>query len=39
LIPDRYADVDEDADTIVTLDVRHFRAVRPKHRKAFRLLP
>jgi len=26
-------------DTIVTLDDRHFRAVRPRHRKAFRLLP
>jgi hypothetical protein len=28
-----------DVDTIVTLDVRHFRAVRPRHCKAFRLLP
>jgi predicted nucleic acid-binding protein len=28
-----------DAETIVTLDERHFRAVRPKHRKAFRILP
>jgi hypothetical protein len=28
-----------DAETIVTLDERHFRAVRPKHRKAFRLMP
>jgi hypothetical protein len=27
------------AETIITLDVRHFRAVRPRHRKAFRLLP
>ena len=26
-------------ETIVTLDDRHFRAVRPRHRKAFRLLP
>jgi predicted nucleic acid-binding protein len=28
-----------DAETIVTLDERHFRAVRPKHREAFRLVP
>jgi predicted nucleic acid-binding protein len=28
-----------DIETIVTLDDRHFRAVRPRHRKAFRLLP
>lgn len=28
-----------DIETVVTLDDRHFRAVRPKHRKAFRLLP
>jgi hypothetical protein len=28
-----------DIDTIVTLDDRHFRAVRPRHRKAFSLLP
>lgn len=27
------------AETVITLDVRHFRAVRPRHRKAFRLLP
>jgi predicted nucleic acid-binding protein len=27
------------AETIVTLDARHFRAVRPKHRRAFRLVP
>jgi predicted nucleic acid-binding protein len=26
-------------ETIVTLDDRHFRGVRPRHRKAFRLLP
>ena len=26
-------------ETIVTLDDRHFRAVRPRHRKTFRLLP
>lgn len=26
-------------ETIVTLDDRHFRAVRPRHRQAFRLLP
>lgn len=26
-------------ETIVTLDDRHFRAVRPRHRKAFLLLP
>jgi len=26
-------------DLIVTLDHRHFRAVRPAHRNAFRLLP
>jgi predicted nucleic acid-binding protein len=28
-----------DIETIVTLDVRHFRAVRPRHGKTFRLLP
>jgi predicted nucleic acid-binding protein len=28
-----------DAETIVTLDERHFRAVRPRHRNAFRLAP
>jgi hypothetical protein len=28
-----------DVETIVTLDDRHFRAVRPRHRQAFRLLP
>ena len=28
-----------DIETIVTLDDRHFRAVRPRHRKTFRLLP
>lgn len=28
-----------DAEVIVTLDERHFRAVRPRHRKAFRLVP
>jgi hypothetical protein len=28
-----------DVETIVTLDDRHFRAVRPRHRKTFRLLP
>ena len=28
-----------DIETIVTLDDRHFRAVRPRHRGAFRLLP
>jgi predicted nucleic acid-binding protein len=27
------------AETIVTLDERHFHAVRPKHCRAFRLLP
>jgi predicted nucleic acid-binding protein len=26
-------------ETVVTLDDRHFRAVRPRHRKVFRLLP
>jgi predicted nucleic acid-binding protein len=26
-------------ETVVTLDDRHFRAVRPRHCKAFRLLP
>ena len=26
-------------ETIVTLDDRHFRALRPRHRQAFRLLP
>ena len=28
-----------DIETIATLDDRHFSAVRPRHRKAFRLLP
>ncbi|MGH9657501.1 MAG: PIN domain-containing protein [Bryobacteraceae bacterium] len=28
-----------DIETIVTLDDRHFRAVRPRHRTALRLLP
>jgi predicted nucleic acid-binding protein len=28
-----------DTDLIVTLDQRHFRAVRPRHCDAFRLLP
>lgn len=28
-----------DVDTIATLDERHFRAVRPKHRRAFRIVP
>lgn len=28
-----------DIETVVTLDVRHFRAVRPRHRKAFSLVP
>lgn len=28
-----------DIETIVTLDDRHFRAVRPRHRKTFRLVP
>jgi len=28
-----------DAETIITLDARHFRAVRPRHRRAFRLVP
>lgn len=28
-----------DIETIVTLDDRHFRAIRPRHRQAFRLLP
>ena len=28
-----------DADTILTLDVRHFSAVKPRHRESFRLLP
>jgi predicted nucleic acid-binding protein len=28
-----------DIETIITLDDRHFRAVRPRHRKSFRLLP
>lgn len=28
-----------DVETIATLDERHFRAVRPKHRRAFRILP
>jgi predicted nucleic acid-binding protein len=26
-------------DTIATLDHRHFRAVRPKHLKAFKIVP
>lgn len=26
-------------DTVATLDHRHFRAVRPKHVKAFKLVP
>lgn len=28
-----------DAETVVTLDHRHFRAVRPAHCESFRLLP
>jgi predicted nucleic acid-binding protein len=28
-----------DIETVVTLDDRPFRAVRPRHRRAFRLLP
>lgn len=28
-----------DIKAIITLDDRHFRAVRPRHREAFRLLP
>jgi predicted nucleic acid-binding protein len=28
-----------DIEAIITLDTRHFRAVRPRHRRAFRLLP
>ena len=28
-----------DIEIIITLDDRHFRAVRPRHRKAFQLLP
>ena len=28
-----------DVDTIATLDERHFRAVRPKHRRAFPVVP
>jgi predicted nucleic acid-binding protein len=28
-----------DIEVVITLDDRHFRAVRPRHRKAFRLLP
>ncbi len=28
-----------DTDLIITLDYRHFRAVRPRHREQFRLLP
>lgn len=28
-----------DVETIITLDDRHFRAVRPRHRKGFSLLP
>jgi len=28
-----------DIELVITLDDRHFRAVRPKHRPAFRLLP
>lgn len=28
-----------DTDAIITLDQRHFRAIRPRHRPAFHLLP
>jgi uncharacterized protein len=28
-----------DAPTVITLDHRHFAAVRPRHRAAFELLP
>lgn len=28
-----------DAGTVATLDRRHFGAIRPRHREAFRLLP
>lgn len=28
-----------DADTVITLDRRHFGAVRPRHREALQLLP
>ena len=28
-----------DTDLVITLDERHFRAVRPRHCRAFRLLP
>jgi predicted nucleic acid-binding protein len=28
-----------DVETVITLDARHFRALRPRHRKAFRLVP
>ena len=28
-----------DIETVITLDDRHFRAVRPRHRPAFHLLP
>jgi predicted nucleic acid-binding protein len=28
-----------DADVVVTLDTRHFRAVRPRHRDALQLVP
>jgi predicted nucleic acid-binding protein len=28
-----------DAEIVITLDMRHFRAVRPRHRKTLRLLP
>ena len=28
-----------DAEVVVTLDSRHFQAIRPRHRRAFRLLP
>jgi uncharacterized protein len=28
-----------DTDLVITLDQRHFRAVRPAHRSAFRILP
>lgn len=27
------------ADTIITLDRRHFSSIRPQHRRSFRLLP
>lgn len=28
-----------DTDIVLTLDTRHFRAIRPRHRAALRLLP